>query len=62
MCNQNQGESIAAAEEGEYNNRIAVIKYLKKVFEKTCLCVGLSAPAIINNKIETKEALYQIQV
>ena len=29
---------------------------LEKVFEKTCLCVGLSAPAIINNKIETKDS------
>ena len=29
---------------------------LDKVFEKTCLCVGLSAPAIINNKIDVKES------
>ena len=29
---------------------------LEKVFEKTCLCVGLSAPAIINNKIEAKDS------
>ena len=29
---------------------------LEKVFEKTCLCVGLSAPAVINNKIETKDS------
>ncbi len=29
---------------------------LEKVFEKTCLCVGLSAPAIINNKIEVKDS------
>ena len=29
---------------------------LDKVFEKTCLCVGLSAPAVINNKIDIKES------
>tara|TARA_Y100000766_G_scaffold175638_1_gene150839 strand:+ start:472 stop:2259 length:1788 start_codon:yes stop_codon:yes gene_type:complete len=29
---------------------------LDKVFEKTCLCVGLSAPAVINNKIDVKES------
>jgi len=29
---------------------------LDKVFEKTCLCVGLSASAVINNKIDIKES------
>ena len=29
---------------------------LDKVFEKTCLCVGLSAPAVINNEIYVKES------
>ena len=29
---------------------------LDKVFEKTCLCVGLSASAVINNEIDIKES------
>ena len=29
---------------------------LDNVFEKTCLCVGLSAPAIINNNIDVKDS------
>ena len=29
---------------------------LDKVFEKTCLCVGLSAAAVINNEIDVKES------
>jgi len=29
---------------------------LDKFFEKTCLCVGLSAAAVINNKIDIKES------
>lgn len=32
----------------EYKNRF------QKIIEKSCLCVGLSTPAMINNKIETK--------
>jgi len=29
---------------------------LDNIFEKTCLCVGLAAPAIINNNIEVKDS------
>ena len=29
---------------------------LNNIFEKTCLCVGLAAPAIINNNIKAKES------
>ena len=31
---------------------------LDKVFEKTCLCMGLAASAVVRNKIEVKESEY----
>ena len=40
----------------ESNNNDSIV--LDKVFEKTCLCMGLAASAVVNNNIQVKESQF----
>ena len=52
ICSASRKFQKIKIKEAKSNDNVS----LEKVFEKTCLCVGLSAPAIINNNIEAKDS------